>query len=72
MIVTMRDIITFIEAAAANKYSIYSVREGPQNKTHVDSAGTHDANKPDFSRILQSGNSSQVSSAVYSPMAYET
>ena len=72
MVIAMGDIVAFIQAAAANKNAISAFGEGPEDKFQVDSSGTHNANEPDIRRILQSGNSSQVSGAVCSPMAYKT
>jgi hypothetical protein len=72
MVISMRDIIAFIQAAAANEHPVHSIGEGAQDKFQVDSTGTHDAYKPDFSCILQSGNSSHVSRAVSSPVAHKS
>ena len=72
IIISLGNIIAFIQSAATNKDPIHSIGKGPENELQVDPAGTHDANQPDFSRILQSGNSSHVSSTVRSPMADKT
>jgi hypothetical protein len=67
----MGDIIAFVQAAAANKHPVSSIREGAKYEFQIDSTGTHDANQPNISGILQSGNSSHVSSAVCSPVTYK-
>jgi hypothetical protein len=69
MVISMGHIVAFIQMASADKHAIRSLGEGPEYKFQVDSPGAHDANKPHFRGILKSGNSSQVSSAVGSPMA---
>ena len=68
----MGNVVAFIEMAGADKYPIRSLGESPEYMGQVDSAGTHDANKPHFGGILQSGNSSQVRGPVCSPMAYKS
>jgi hypothetical protein len=45
----MGDIVAFIQTAAADKYAIHSIGESSEHEFQVDSAGTHDANKPDIS-----------------------
>ena len=68
----MGDIIALIQTATTDEYAILSIQECPENKLQIDSPGTHDADQPDFTCILQSGNSSQVSSSICSPMAHKT
>jgi len=71
MVIAMGHIIALIQPAAADKHAVFPVKEGLEYKFRVDSAGTHDANQPDLRCILQSGNSSQVSSPVCSPVTYK-
>jgi hypothetical protein len=68
----MGNVVAFTQMAGTDKDPIGSLGESPEYMAQVDPAGTHDANKPHFGGILQSGNSSQVRSAVGSPMADKT
>jgi hypothetical protein len=52
MVIALRDVIAFIQTAAADKYSVNSVRKGPQNKFQADSPGTHHPYYPGFGCIL--------------------
>ena len=52
MVITMGDVVAFIQSAAADKHPIDAIGEGSEDKSQVDSAGTHDANKPDIGCIL--------------------
>ena len=51
--------------------AVQSLFEGPGHDGRVDPAGAHDANDLDVGRVLQSGNSSQVSGGVPSPRTAE-
>jgi hypothetical protein len=72
IIIAVGDIVAFIQKAAPDKHRIGAIRKGSENMLQVDPAGAHDTDKPHICRILQSGNSSHVSSAVRSPMTNET
>jgi len=70
--IAVRYIITFIQMAGADKYTVHSIGEGSEYMCHVNSPGAHHSEKSHIGCILQSGNSSQVSSAVCSPIACKT
>ena len=72
MVISLNHIVAFSRVATTDKHPVCCVRETSQHKWQVDSAGAHYANKSRFSCILQSGNSSHVSSAVCSPVADKT
>ena len=71
VVVAVGDIVALISVAAADKDAVGSLREGPEHMSDIDPTRAHDADKPHFGCILQSGHASQVSSAVRSPMADE-
>ena len=48
------------------------VTEKMEGKGEIDPAGAHHADEPDLRAVLQSGNSSQVSGPVPSPLTHET
>ena len=69
MKIPVRGVVAFAKIAADDKHPINSFGESAEYKRQIDSAGAHDAYQSHFSGILQSGNSSQVGSAVSSPLA---
>jgi hypothetical protein len=72
MEISMSNIITFIKMTTDDEHPVCPIRESPEYIRQVKSAGAHYANKPYIGGVLQSGNSSQVSSTVASPMADKT
>ena len=69
MIVAVGDVVAFTQPAAADEDTIRSLGEGPQDVRQVHPPRAHQANQSHICRVLQSGNSSQVSRPVYSPVA---
>jgi len=52
IVITLRNIIAFIQPASADKHTVMSVRKGPEDEFKVHPAGAHNANKPDVASIL--------------------
>jgi hypothetical protein len=71
VVIALRDVVAFAEPAAADEHTVGSLGESPQNERKVHPPRAHETDYPDFRRILQSGNSSQVSGGVSSPVAQE-
>jgi hypothetical protein len=72
MMISVGDIVAFVKMTAANENSVHPVRESAKHKGQVDSPAAHDADELDMGCVLLSGDSSQVGSAVGSPVTYET
>jgi hypothetical protein len=64
--------MTLVEMTSADKHPIRSIGESPEDKRHINTARAHHANQFNIRSVLLSGNSSQIGSAVRSPIANET
>jgi hypothetical protein len=71
MVVSIRNVMAFVQVATSDEHAVHSIGEGTENEGQVNSPAAHDADQFDISRILLSGNSSQIGSAVRSPIAHE-
>jgi hypothetical protein len=72
MEVAVGNVVALTQMAADDEDPVGTSREGAEYMGQVESARAHGADKPYIGGILQSGNSSQVSSPVASPMADKT
>jgi len=72
MVIPICNVVALVEVAPANKHSVHSIRESTKYKCQVDSPAAHHSDKLNIGRVLLSGDSSQVGSAVRSPVTYET
>jgi hypothetical protein len=61
--------MAFIQMTSANENSVHAVCESPQDKRQVDPAAAHRADQSDVGCVLLSGDSSEIGSAVRSPVA---
>src|SRR3972149_10547644 len=64
--------MAFTGPAAAHEHAVESVRESPQDKFQIDSAGAHQPDDPYVRGILITRNSGEVRSRVATPVAQET
>ena len=64
-------IVAITEVAPSDEYSIYAIGECPQDMQQIDPGGAHHPDQADMRRILKPRNSTQVSSAIAAPVAYD-
>jgi hypothetical protein len=72
VVIAIGNVMAFVQVTPAYKHPVRSVGESTEHKCQVDSSAAHDADQLDIGCVLLSGNSSQVGSAVRSPVTYET
>jgi hypothetical protein len=60
--------MALVEPAAADKDSVGSFSESPENEFRVNSAGAHHPYHPHIGGVLIPGNSGQVGSGVATPV----
>jgi hypothetical protein len=72
VVISVGNIMAFIQMASADEYPVHPIGESPEYKCQIDSSAAHDADQFNIGCVLLSGDSSQIGSAVRSPIAYKT
>jgi hypothetical protein len=68
-IVITKLVMTFVKLSATGKYAVHAGSKGLHDKNRVDSAGTHDSDRPNVWRVLKTGNACGIRRRIAAPIA---